>query len=146
VLIRQYLKMGGRLLGFNIDPSLSNALDAPIVADLRSAPPALLERCMGRPAAKAFLERQNLGLSGVGSVGDTVFQQAAARRGILRIGMSICKGSIASSGGWAGGTTRSGLSQGGCAPAHKLHGHRNELSGETVVITCSLYIRCVSGE
>jgi hypothetical protein len=66
VLIRQYLKMGGRLLGFKVDPSLSNALDAPIVADLRSASPALLERCMGRPAAKAFLERQNLGLSGVG--------------------------------------------------------------------------------
>ena len=62
VLIRQYLKMGGRLLGFNVDPSFSNALDALIVTDLRSAPLALLERCMGRPAAKAFLERQNLAL------------------------------------------------------------------------------------
>ena len=61
VLIRQYLKMGGRLLGFNVDPSFSNALDALILADLRSAPLALLERCMGRSAAKAFLEKQNLG-------------------------------------------------------------------------------------
>jgi hypothetical protein len=32
VLIRQYLKMGGRLLGFNVDPSFSNALDALIVS------------------------------------------------------------------------------------------------------------------
>ena len=63
VLIRQYLKMGGRLLGFNVDPSFSNALDALIVTDLRSAPVALLERCMGRPAARSFLERQNLALS-----------------------------------------------------------------------------------
>jgi hypothetical protein len=66
VLIRQYLKMGGRLLGFNVDPSFSNALDALILADLRSAPLALLERCMGRPAAKAFLEKQYLGLSVAG--------------------------------------------------------------------------------
>jgi putative hemolysin len=62
VLIRQYLKMGGRLLGFSVDPSFSNALDALIVTDLRSAPLALLERCMGRPAARSFLERQNLAL------------------------------------------------------------------------------------
>jgi hypothetical protein len=27
VLIRQYLKIGGRLLGFNVDPSFSDALD-----------------------------------------------------------------------------------------------------------------------
>jgi hypothetical protein len=33
-----------------------------IVTDLRSAPLALLERCMGRPAARSFLERQNLAL------------------------------------------------------------------------------------
>jgi len=56
VLLRQYLKAGGRLLGFNLDPSFSDVLDALIVADLRTAPAALLERCMGRVEAKAFLE------------------------------------------------------------------------------------------
>jgi putative hemolysin len=56
VLLRQYLKAGGRLLAFNLDPNFSNALDALIIADLRTAPPALLERCMGRDGAKAFLE------------------------------------------------------------------------------------------
>ena len=58
VLIRQYLRVGGRLLGFNVDPSFSHALDALILADLRTTPLALLERCMGRAEAKAFLERQ----------------------------------------------------------------------------------------
>jgi putative hemolysin len=48
VLIRQYLKAGGRLLGFNVDPNFSDVLDALIVADLRTAPPALLKRCLGR--------------------------------------------------------------------------------------------------
>jgi hypothetical protein len=56
VLLRQYLRTGGRLLGFNLDPSFSDVLDALIVADLRTAPLALLERCMGRVEAKAFLE------------------------------------------------------------------------------------------
>jgi hypothetical protein len=66
VLIRQYLKMGGRHLGFNVDPSFSNALDALILADLRKAPPALLERCMGRLSAKAFLEISPAGASAGG--------------------------------------------------------------------------------
>jgi putative hemolysin len=56
VLIRQYLKAGGRLLGFNVDPRFSGVLDALIVADLRTASPAMLERYMGRPGAKSFLE------------------------------------------------------------------------------------------
>ena len=56
VLLRQYLKAGGRLLAFNLDPNFADALDALIVADLRTAPLALLERCMGRNEARAFLE------------------------------------------------------------------------------------------
>jgi putative hemolysin len=55
VLIRQYLKAGGRLLGFNVDPNFSDVLDALILADLRTAPLALLERCMGREEAREFL-------------------------------------------------------------------------------------------
>lgn len=59
VLIRQYLKAGGRVLGFSVDASFGNTLDALMLADLRSAPPALLERCMGRQEAEAF--RKGLG-------------------------------------------------------------------------------------
>jgi putative hemolysin len=57
VLIRQYLRTGGRVLAFNVDAKFSNALDALMLADLRLAPPALLERCMGRPEAQSFLAR-----------------------------------------------------------------------------------------
>jgi putative hemolysin len=54
ILIKQYLKTGGRLLGFNVDPAFSDALDALIIVDMRTAPPALLERYMGKPGATAF--------------------------------------------------------------------------------------------
>jgi putative hemolysin len=54
VLIRQYLKLGGKLLGFNVDPNFSNALDALVMADLRTAAPAMLERCMGKAGAAEF--------------------------------------------------------------------------------------------
>lgn len=48
ILIKQYMKAGGRVLGFNIDPRFSNVLDVLMMADLRRAPLPLLERCMGR--------------------------------------------------------------------------------------------------
>ena len=54
VLIRQYLKIGGKLLGFNVDPNFSNALDALVMADLRTASPAMLDRCMGKAGAAEF--------------------------------------------------------------------------------------------
>ena len=56
VLIRQYLKAGGRVIAFNLDCDFSDSVDALIAADLRTAPLSLLERCMGRSEAKAFLE------------------------------------------------------------------------------------------
>jgi putative hemolysin len=55
VLVRQYLKTGGRLLGLSVDPHFSHTLDALILVDLRQAPTALLERCLGREEAQAFL-------------------------------------------------------------------------------------------
>lgn len=48
VLIRQYLRVGGRVLGFTVDPRFGKTLDAVMLADLRQVPKALLERCMGR--------------------------------------------------------------------------------------------------
>jgi putative hemolysin len=55
VLLRQYLKTGGQLLGLSVDPRFSNTLDALILTDLRLAPSALLERCMGKAEARKFL-------------------------------------------------------------------------------------------
>jgi putative hemolysin len=57
ILLRQYAKVGGKLLGFNIDRKFSNVLDGLVVVDLRKTAPALLERFMGRQAAAAFRDR-----------------------------------------------------------------------------------------
>lgn len=44
VLLRQYLKLGGQLLGFNIDPDFSNVLDGLILVDLTKTDPVILSR------------------------------------------------------------------------------------------------------
>ena len=55
ILLKQYLRLGGKLLGFNVDPNFSNALDGLIVVDLVKTDPRLLERYMGKEAAASFL-------------------------------------------------------------------------------------------
>jgi putative hemolysin len=55
VLLRQYLRLGGRLLGFHVDCNFSNVLDGLIVVDLTRTEPKLLERYLGKPEAAAFL-------------------------------------------------------------------------------------------
>jgi putative hemolysin len=57
ILLRQYAKIGGKLLGFNVDRKFSNVLDGLVVVDLRKTEPVLLERYMGRDAAARFRER-----------------------------------------------------------------------------------------
>jgi hypothetical protein len=57
ILLRQYAKVGGRLLGFNVDQKFSNVLDGLIVVDLRKTESAVLERYMGREAAIEFRRR-----------------------------------------------------------------------------------------
>jgi putative hemolysin len=54
ILLRQYAKIGGKLLGFNVDRKFSNVLDGLVVVDLRQTDPAVLERYMGREAALVF--------------------------------------------------------------------------------------------
>jgi len=58
VLLRQYLRLGGKLLGFNVDPEFSNALDGLILVDLTKTEPQLLERYLGKQQAAEFLEFQ----------------------------------------------------------------------------------------
>jgi hypothetical protein len=58
VLLRQYLKLGGKLLGFNLDPRFSNALDGLILVDLTRTEPRLLQRYLGKAEAAEFLEYQ----------------------------------------------------------------------------------------
>ncbi|MGA7753076.1 MAG: GNAT family N-acyltransferase [Candidatus Sulfotelmatobacter sp.] len=54
ILLRQYAKIGGKLLGFNVDRKFSNVLDGLVVVDLRQTESAVLERYMGREAAVNF--------------------------------------------------------------------------------------------
>lgn len=56
ILLRQYAKVGGKLVGFNVDRKFSNVLDGLMVVDLRQTDPAVLERYMGREAATRFRE------------------------------------------------------------------------------------------
>jgi putative hemolysin len=58
VLLRQYLRLGGKLLGFNVDPKFANALDGLILVDLTRTDAKLLERYLGKDEARTFLEFQ----------------------------------------------------------------------------------------
>ena len=57
VLLRQYLKIGGELLAFNVDRNFSNALDGLVLVDLRKTDPARLETYMGKKdGAERFMQ------------------------------------------------------------------------------------------
>ena len=54
VLLRQYLKLGGEVLAFNVDPAFNNALDALIVVDLIRADATAIGRYMGAENLKRY--------------------------------------------------------------------------------------------
>lgn len=54
VLLRQYLRLGGKLLAFNVDPAFSNVLDGLILVDLVQTEPTLLAKYMGADAVAKF--------------------------------------------------------------------------------------------
>ncbi len=56
VLLRQYLKVGGRLLAFNVDPKFSSVVDGLIAVDLLKTDPKVLRRYMGGPEYEAFVQ------------------------------------------------------------------------------------------
>jgi len=56
VLLRQYLNLGGKVIGFNIDASFGHVLDGLIVIDLLKTDPKLLGYFMGDAEVRAFLE------------------------------------------------------------------------------------------
>ena len=55
VLIRQYLKMGGKMLGFNIDEDFGHCVDGLILVDLRHTDHRLLTKYMGVVGAELFM-------------------------------------------------------------------------------------------
>lgn len=55
VLLRHYLKLGGRVLAFSVDADFAGVVDGFMVVDLAAVPAAQLARYMGRTQADAFL-------------------------------------------------------------------------------------------
>lgn len=55
VLLREYLRLGGKVLALNVDPDFSDALDALLVVDLLETEERLLERYFGAEGLRGFL-------------------------------------------------------------------------------------------
>jgi putative hemolysin len=56
VLLRHYLKLNARALGFSVDPSFGDVLDALMMVDLLDVDARLLRRYFGPAGARTFLE------------------------------------------------------------------------------------------
>ena len=54
ILIKQYAKVGGKLIAFNLDRKFSDVVDGLVLVDLRETAPAVLERYMGKEGYSAF--------------------------------------------------------------------------------------------
>lgn len=61
ILIRQYAKLGGKLVGFNLDRKFSDVVDGLVIVDLRETEPAVLERYMGKEDYAAFRAFHKMG-------------------------------------------------------------------------------------
>jgi putative hemolysin len=59
VLLRQYLRLNARVIGFNVDPAFGDALDALVTVDLLNTDPAILARYMGKHGMLAFVEHHH---------------------------------------------------------------------------------------
>ena len=54
VLLKQYLKLGGKIIGFNVDPGFGDCLDGLILVDLMHSDPKVLSRFMGKDGVRTF--------------------------------------------------------------------------------------------
>ena len=54
ILLKQYAKVGGRLVGFNLDRKFSDVVDGLVIVDLRQTDPSVLERYMGKEGHAGF--------------------------------------------------------------------------------------------
>jgi putative hemolysin len=60
ILLKQYLKIGGKVLAFNVDKNFSNSLDGLILVDLRQSEPARLENYMSKAGYEGFCRYHQL--------------------------------------------------------------------------------------
>lgn len=59
ILLKQYLKLGAKLLSFNVDPEFSDVVDGLILVDLTRTDPRHLDKYMGKEGRAAFLAYHN---------------------------------------------------------------------------------------
>ncbi len=55
VLLKQYLKLGGKILAFNVDPDFNEALDGLLLVDLTKTDPKILAHYMGKEESQHFI-------------------------------------------------------------------------------------------
>jgi putative hemolysin len=55
ILLKQYLKLGGGIAGFNVDAAFGNVVDGLIIVDLTKTERRTLERYLGKDGARMFL-------------------------------------------------------------------------------------------
>jgi hypothetical protein len=54
ILVRQYVKLGGKLLAFSVDARFGNTLDGFVMINLTGTSPEILARYMGKERARQF--------------------------------------------------------------------------------------------
>ncbi|MBF0510358.1 MAG: glycerol acyltransferase, partial [Deltaproteobacteria bacterium] len=60
ILLRHYLKLGGKTLAYSFDPGFSRVLDALIMVDLTQTDPKILETYLEKSGAASFLRHHYL--------------------------------------------------------------------------------------
>jgi putative hemolysin len=61
ILLKHYIKLGGKILSLSVDPSFGNVIDGLIVVDLSSADSRVLERYMGSSSFNIYRQSQREG-------------------------------------------------------------------------------------
>ncbi len=60
VLLRQYLKLNGQLMGFNVDPDFGDVLDGLILIDVPAVDPRILKKYFGKEASEEFRKHHGM--------------------------------------------------------------------------------------
>lgn len=60
ILLKHYLKLGGKIIGFNVDPEFQNCVDGLILVDLRKTQSKTLKFYMGKEGFQAFSTQHGL--------------------------------------------------------------------------------------
>jgi putative hemolysin len=70
ILLKQYLKLGGKVLCFNVDQEFGDALDGLMVVDLTRTDPKVLRRYMGTEGFRGFADYQSASIGDPSCLGD----------------------------------------------------------------------------